>query len=154
MTEHFQDPVPEAKPQMISLEELENLGKSLTAEHREYFLSYREMARQMEINTNSIWRVENGKEVNYSTALRMIRWLAKLATEKKAQAKIKPVYSWDQPICAKCYDRRYPGRPPLRLIQRAASEHCMDCNLLMQSGIYIRVDPTTVKFPTATKEVR
>jgi len=64
--------------------------------------------------------------------------------------------SWTHPICAKCYDNRYPGRVPVctALAYREINpEFCCDCGEKTQDGIYFRVDPRMVKFPVGEKEV-
>lgn len=60
-------------------------------------------------------------------------------------------YSFTQPICADCYDRRYPGREPARVID-AELEACCDCARSANEGIYIRVDPATVAHPTRLRD--
>lgn len=60
-------------------------------------------------------------------------------------------YSWTQPICEACWRDREPGREPMTLQQPEVEECCL-CGSETASGIYIRVDPATVSFPTLTKE--
>lgn len=60
-------------------------------------------------------------------------------------------YSWTQPICGPCYDRRYPGREPSRLVA-PEREACCDCGRETSEGIYLRVDPSTVSHPTRLKD--
>lgn len=56
--------------------------------------------------------------------------------------------SWTQPICAACYAKRAPGRAPVRVSEDYAdAEVCCDCGQETHEGIYLRVDPATVKFP-------
>jgi hypothetical protein len=56
---------------------------------------------------------------------------------------------WTQPLCWACWERRNPGRKPAALVV-ADLEQCCDCGGLTQSGIYVRVDPATVRFPQET----
>jgi len=63
---------------------------------------------------------------------------------------VSPRYSFTQPVCDECWDLRYPDRPSPRLGQ-GPQERCCDCTTLTSSGIYIRVDPSTVPHPTLTK---
>ncbi len=58
-----------------------------------------------------------------------------------------PKYSWTQPICDDCYDEREPDRLPIAM-REAPTERCVDCNRLTSIGVYIRVDPTTARYPT------
>ncbi len=57
--------------------------------------------------------------------------------------------NWTQPICAGCYAlRMMPGRAPVRISEdRAEAEACCDCGQETRDGIYMRLDPRTVKFP-------
>jgi hypothetical protein len=57
-----------------------------------------------------------------------------------------PRYSWTQPICGDCWDRRNPGRKAHRLIEPDV-ERCAFCGGLTRSGLYVRADPTTVVHP-------
>ena len=56
-------------------------------------------------------------------------------------------FSWTQPICDDCWDTDHPDRPSPRLAQ-GDREECCKCGSATLSGIYIRVDPTTVNYPT------
>lgn len=62
----------------------------------------------------------------------------------------EPRLSFTQPMCRACWDRRHPGREPVRLIEPEA-EVCCECGTLTEDAIYIRVDPATVAHPTRTK---
>jgi hypothetical protein len=59
-------------------------------------------------------------------------------------------FSWTQPICAPCYVKRHPGREPVHVLQ-TPSEVCCDCGAATRDGIYVRVDPTSVMYPTRRK---
>lgn len=61
------------------------------------------------------------------------------------------IWGWTQPVCQDCYALREPGRSPHRLLE-ADAEVCVDCGANTQHGIYIRVDPTSARYPTLTKE--
>ena len=54
--------------------------------------------------------------------------------------------SWTQPICAACWTERNPDREPVR-IKHATDETCCHCGAWTRDGIFVRVDPTTVRFP-------
>jgi hypothetical protein len=57
--------------------------------------------------------------------------------------------NWTQPICMRCYEVREPGRQPFRIkAEFAEEETCCDCGEPTQAGIYYRIDPRTVKYPT------
>jgi hypothetical protein len=62
-------------------------------------------------------------------------------------------YSWSQPICADCYDRRHPDRVPVRLREPGIeAEICCDCGRLTRERFFYRVDPATVAYPTNLKD--
>jgi len=61
-----------------------------------------------------------------------------------------PRYSWTQPVCDDCWDIDHPATPSPRRGQ-GELEHCCKCAEPTRSGIYIRVDPASVKWPTMTK---
>jgi hypothetical protein len=56
-------------------------------------------------------------------------------------------YSWTQPCCNGCYAVHEPGRKPTRL-DRAETEKCAICGTETESGIYIRIDPKSVSYPS------
>lgn len=60
-------------------------------------------------------------------------------------------FSWIQPICAGCYNRRYPGRDPA-CFSPPGTESCCDCGNTTVTGIYMRVDPGMVAYPTLSVE--
>jgi hypothetical protein len=60
-------------------------------------------------------------------------------------------WSWTQPVCSACYAEHEPGRVPFRM-REAESERCCFCNRETKEGIYYRVDPRLVPFPTREKE--
>ncbi|MGE5523425.1 MAG: hypothetical protein ACM3SS_06910 [Rhodospirillaceae bacterium] len=53
----------------------------------------------------------------------------------------------DQPICARCFAARFPARTAHPLTERH-EETCCDCGEMTASGIYFRVDPRSVAYPT------
>lgn len=57
-------------------------------------------------------------------------------------------FSFTQPICAECF-----GRPATTIVQEfRTKEICCQCGKENTDGIYIRVDPTTVRYPTPESE--
>ena len=52
-----------------------------------------------------------------------------------------------QPICYDCWQVRNPGRDPVTVNHGGDKDTCCDCGRKSVDGIYIRVDPKTVKFP-------
>lgn len=54
--------------------------------------------------------------------------------------------NFTQPICDLCWQERNPEQRPFRL-KKLAVENCAFCGHRTVSGIYTRVDPTTVPFP-------
>lgn len=64
----------------------------------------------------------------------------------------EPRYSFTQPICGDCFEKRYPDRFPTRLRwSERELEVCCDCGAETLSGTYVRVDPRAVKHPTRLK---
>ena len=59
-------------------------------------------------------------------------------------------YSWTQPICGDCWSSQNPNRVPV-MVENAEREQCAFCGLGTGLGIYTRVDPKTVTYPTITK---
>lgn len=55
--------------------------------------------------------------------------------------------SWTQPICRTCWNERHPEKPVTNAATILVGDTCCYCGDPATSGIYIRVDPTTVPFP-------
>lgn len=57
--------------------------------------------------------------------------------------------NWTQPQCGICWELTYgPTRTPYRLVKEYRQrEVCCTCGRRTRSGIYIRVDPSTVPYP-------
>lgn len=56
--------------------------------------------------------------------------------------------AWTQAVCHPDWNARHPDREPVRMKAEFADEEvCCDCGEITRDGIYIRVDPATVKFP-------
>lgn len=63
-------------------------------------------------------------------------------------------YSWTQPACLDCWRERNPGRAPMHLTEFAREiETCCHCGQETSDGIYVRVDPETVPYPTPVRDV-
>lgn len=60
--------------------------------------------------------------------------------------------TWTQAICAACWEVREPGRVPVRVRGQAYAERCCDCGKATPDGIFMRIDPKTVRFPTEEDE--
>jgi hypothetical protein len=60
------------------------------------------------------------------------------------------VSNWTQASCVDCWDRNNPDRrsDPDAEYTNGAIEVCAWCGGKTISGIYVRVDPKTVPFPT------
>lgn len=56
--------------------------------------------------------------------------------------------SWNQPCCDDCWAIKMGARVPVRLVARQ-QEQCAFCGRVTRSGIYLRQDPATVRFPAA-----
>lgn len=54
--------------------------------------------------------------------------------------------SWTQPVCEDCWNKDNPGRPA-RKFNEGPIEICCKCGISNKSGIFIRIDPTTVPHP-------
>ena len=57
--------------------------------------------------------------------------------------------TWTQAVCDQCWHVRHPARPiPIRIrTEIRVREQCCDCGMPTMSGIYIRQDPWTVRYP-------
>lgn len=55
--------------------------------------------------------------------------------------------NWTQPICSGCYAVRHPERRPCAAVP-AERERCCVCGNDTLDGIYFRVDPRSVAYPT------
>jgi hypothetical protein len=60
-------------------------------------------------------------------------------------------HSWTQPSCNGCWEAHNPGRAPIR-VRSPEDTTCCFCGGSTQSGIFVRVDPTTVRYPTMEKD--
>lgn len=57
--------------------------------------------------------------------------------------------NWTQPQCQPCWDERNPDREPVKIRDELATpEICAWCGETTRAGIYVRVDPRTVPFPS------
>lgn len=57
--------------------------------------------------------------------------------------------NWTQALCENCWIKDNPDRPPVVMNPEFADlETCCKCGAGTYSGIYVRVDPTTVPYPT------
>ena len=60
-------------------------------------------------------------------------------------------FGWTQPACEPCFKINHPGKGVMRF-KPAELENCCFCNNETKSGIYVRVDPKTVPYPSIMKE--
>jgi hypothetical protein len=73
-------------------------------------------------------------------------------TSRPTSLPTMPRLSWTQPSCEICWLERNPDRRPTTLKEPfRETEICCFCGEPTRSGIYVRVDPTTVLYP-ALKE--
>lgn len=60
--------------------------------------------------------------------------------------------SFTQAVCFDCWNERNPesqvGPDDPRRSNTGPDERCCDCGAATTSGVYIRVDPSTVPFPS------
>jgi hypothetical protein len=55
--------------------------------------------------------------------------------------------TWTQPICDDCWVRQNGARVPSRVADEyRETEQCAFCGRMTRAGIYVRQDPTLVKF--------
>lgn len=74
-------------------------------------------------------------------------WWVATAPVTVAYAPVAAQMSWSQPICRSCFSLHNPGRIPVRLVE-PDTEKCCSCGELTTQGIYIRINPSTVAYPT------
>lgn len=56
--------------------------------------------------------------------------------------------NWNQPVCARCFAERNPGREPVRVTERYREPvTCAFCGQPNRDGIYVRIDPQKVPYP-------
>lgn len=56
--------------------------------------------------------------------------------------------SWTQACCEDCWVVREGARRPHRLTgERFRNQQCCFCGRITHGGIFVRVDPATVRFP-------
>jgi hypothetical protein len=61
--------------------------------------------------------------------------------------------SFTQPICGECYASLNSGRVPIQTIEQVRTkEICAWCGHPTKEGIFTRVDPKTIAFPTKKKD--
>jgi hypothetical protein len=59
-------------------------------------------------------------------------------------------YSWTQPACDTCFAETFPSvTNPARMVKEMRTdERCCMCGAVDRSGIFIRINPSTVPYPT------
>jgi hypothetical protein len=60
-------------------------------------------------------------------------------------------YSFSQPVCFDCWYRLHGDWEPTRL-REPEDETCCHCGRATLSGIYVRINPTTVRYPTRLRD--
>ena len=60
--------------------------------------------------------------------------------------------SWTQAVCTACWNERNPDRLAHVRVNAQYAEKCCHCGVRTFSGIFVRVDPSTVPFPTYYEE--
>lgn len=58
---------------------------------------------------------------------------------------------WTQPVCDPCWIFREGDRLPVR-VRDADAVHCCNCGGRTRSGIYVRIDPGTIRFPVKEED--
>lgn len=56
--------------------------------------------------------------------------------------------SWTQPVCIPCWNRDHPDRQTGGHGDINDPEHCCLCGGETRAGLYVRLDPATVPFPS------
>jgi hypothetical protein len=59
---------------------------------------------------------------------------------------------WTQAVCTSCWNERNPDKAHIDVFGLTGAEMCCWCGNDTTSGIYVRVDPATVPFPTQWEE--
>lgn len=59
--------------------------------------------------------------------------------------------NWTQPLCCDCWHAEHVNLRPIR-IRDPEIERCCKCGKLTDSGIYLRIDPRTVPYPTEEED--
>lgn len=59
-------------------------------------------------------------------------------------------FSWTQPLCDDCWDVDHPDHAAPRT-KLGRAEQCCKCGAGTNNGIYVRVDPSTVEYPSNLK---
>lgn len=54
---------------------------------------------------------------------------------------------WTQPLCRGCWDKQHPDRVPV-VLNTLDEEVCCMCGALQRDGIYVRVNPASVPYPS------
>lgn len=76
-----------------------------------------------------------------------------MAQPKVQGSASEPRYSFTQPCCEDCWTRAWgQHREPTRL-REPEDEVCCHCGRMTLSGIFVRVDPSSVPNPTRLKDV-
>lgn len=60
--------------------------------------------------------------------------------------------NWTQPVCIPCWNRDHPDRQTQGRGDIGDLEHCCLCGGETRSGLYVRLDPATVPFPSEEKQ--
>lgn len=58
--------------------------------------------------------------------------------------KFAPANRWMHSICLKCWTERNPNRTPIRIVG-AEFERCCFCGYIRNDGIYVRMNPDTIR---------
>jgi hypothetical protein len=53
-----------------------------------------------------------------------------------------------QPICDDCYQSKYSSQVAITSIIVIDPERCCECGQPTRGGVYVRIDPNAVRFPT------
>lgn len=60
--------------------------------------------------------------------------------------------SWTQPCCDDCWVKREGAKIAHRVTAERFTDHqCAFCGRITHSGIFVRVDPATVRYPEGDK---
>ena len=63
---------------------------------------------------------------------------------------------WTQAVCDDCFKELFPTKTEERTYriveEKREEEKCCQCGTIVKNGLYIRINPTTVPYPTLEKK--
>jgi transcriptional regulator with XRE-family HTH domain len=142
------------KEKAILIIDLEKLPLKLRNTRHARCMSIKDAASQAGVSRGTWQSIELGRDVLYSTALKVIAWLGEDMEVDAQVAVLKPpTYGWQQPACLSCFTKYRHGDEPVVVVGRdPKTEKCVYCNKDTNDGIYIKISPRRANYPTLLKE--